>query len=254
MKILQPPGWTPPRATPTASPRAARRCSSAARSAGTPQQQFETDDFVAQARQALANIVAVLRRGRRAARAHRAHDLVRRRQARVPRELCARSARAYREIIGRHFPAMTAVEVTALIEDRARVEIEATAVVPDGSTPAAKRDGLPPARRGTIIAVRARCFRVTSPHTGACHERPRSPAVRRKPVFKWDDPLLLDAAAHRRGAHGARRRARLRAGQARCRASRRRSATRRPIRRSSARWARSACSARPSRQSTAAPA
>jgi enamine deaminase RidA (YjgF/YER057c/UK114 family) len=38
---------------------------------------------------------------------------------------------AYREIIGAHYPAMTAVEVRALIEDRARVEIEATAVVPD---------------------------------------------------------------------------------------------------------------------------
>jgi enamine deaminase RidA (YjgF/YER057c/UK114 family) len=38
---------------------------------------------------------------------------------------------AYREVMGRHFPAMTAVEVTALIEDRARVEIEATAVLPD---------------------------------------------------------------------------------------------------------------------------
>jgi enamine deaminase RidA (YjgF/YER057c/UK114 family) len=38
---------------------------------------------------------------------------------------------AYREIIGRHFPAMSAVEVRALMEDRARLEIEATAVVPD---------------------------------------------------------------------------------------------------------------------------
>jgi enamine deaminase RidA (YjgF/YER057c/UK114 family) len=38
---------------------------------------------------------------------------------------------AYREIIGRHFPAMTAVEVTALVEDAARVEIEVTAVIPD---------------------------------------------------------------------------------------------------------------------------
>ena len=37
----------------------------------------------------------------------------------------------YREIIGLHYPAMTAVEVSALIEDRARVEIEATAVIPD---------------------------------------------------------------------------------------------------------------------------
>ena len=38
---------------------------------------------------------------------------------------------AYREIIGRHFPAMTAVEVAALIEDAARVEIEVTAIIPD---------------------------------------------------------------------------------------------------------------------------
>ena len=38
---------------------------------------------------------------------------------------------AYREVVGRHFPAMTAVQVAALIEDRAKVEIEVTAVVPD---------------------------------------------------------------------------------------------------------------------------
>jgi enamine deaminase RidA (YjgF/YER057c/UK114 family) len=38
---------------------------------------------------------------------------------------------AYREVIGRHFPAMTAVEVSALMEDQAKVEIEVTAVVPD---------------------------------------------------------------------------------------------------------------------------
>ena len=37
----------------------------------------------------------------------------------------------YREMMGRHYPAMTAVEVAALIEERARVEIEATAVIPD---------------------------------------------------------------------------------------------------------------------------
>jgi len=38
--------------------------------------------------------------------------------------------RAYREVVGRHYPAMTAVEVGALVEPRARVEIEATAIVP----------------------------------------------------------------------------------------------------------------------------
>ena len=50
------------------------------------------------------------------------------------REYVARMAevgRAYRDIMGRNFPAMTAVQVMALVEDRAKVEIQATAVVPD---------------------------------------------------------------------------------------------------------------------------
>jgi enamine deaminase RidA (YjgF/YER057c/UK114 family) len=70
------------------------------------------------------------RRGEGAARAHRSDDVVRDRQAGVR---CAypRIGAAYRELIGRHFPAMTAVEVRALIEDAAKVEIEVTAVIPD---------------------------------------------------------------------------------------------------------------------------
>ena len=43
--------------------------------------------------------------------------------------------RVYRELMGRHYPPMTAVEVKALIEDRARIEIEATAVIPDAARP-----------------------------------------------------------------------------------------------------------------------
>ena len=42
--------------------------------------------------------------------------------------------RSYREVIGKHFPAMALVQVVALVEERAKVEIEATAVVPDGTT------------------------------------------------------------------------------------------------------------------------
>ena len=74
------------------------------------QQQFESDDFVAQARQALDNVVAVLREAGARPGAHRAHDLVRHR----PREYLASLralGEAYREVIGRHYPAMTAVEV-----------------------------------------------------------------------------------------------------------------------------------------------
>ena len=70
-------------------------------------------------------------------------------------------------------------------------------------------------------------------------------------TFKWDDPLLLDAAADRRRAHGARHRACLRAGQAHAAHPRRVPARADRSSRSSARWARSASSARPFRRSTA---
>ena len=92
-------------------------------------QQFETDDFAGQVAQALRNIVAVL-----AEAGARPEHLVRltwyvtdkREYLGALREI----GRAYREIIGRHFPAMALVQVVALVEDRAKVEIEATAVVP----------------------------------------------------------------------------------------------------------------------------
>ena len=91
---------------------------------------FESDDFVAQAKQALANIVAVLKE----AGAGPEH-LVRLTWYVVDkREYVQRLAEvgeAYRAVIGRHFPAMTLVAVAALVEDRARIEIEATAVLPD---------------------------------------------------------------------------------------------------------------------------
>jgi enamine deaminase RidA (YjgF/YER057c/UK114 family) len=90
---------------------------------------FQTDDFVAQVRQALANVVTVLR----SAGAEPRHltrltwyitDKV------LYRASLAAVGRAYREVVGSHYPAMTLVQVDALLEDRALVEIEATAVVP----------------------------------------------------------------------------------------------------------------------------
>ena len=92
-------------------------------------QRFESDDFVAQAAQALANIAAVLR----AADALPEHIVRLTWYVVDKREYLASLAALaapYRAVMGRHYPAMTAVEVSALIEDRARVEIEATAVVP----------------------------------------------------------------------------------------------------------------------------
>jgi enamine deaminase RidA (YjgF/YER057c/UK114 family) len=87
------------------------------------------DDFVAQAEQALRNIVDVL-----AEAGARPEHLVRLTWYVVDkREYLARArevGQAYRRVVGRHFPAMTLVQVMALVDDRARVEIEATAVVP----------------------------------------------------------------------------------------------------------------------------
>jgi enamine deaminase RidA (YjgF/YER057c/UK114 family) len=91
---------------------------------------FESDDFVAQTRQALANIVAVLAEsGAKPEHLVRLTWYVTDKQEYVSR--LAEVGKAYREVIGRYFPTMTLVQVTALVEDRAKVEIEATAVVPD---------------------------------------------------------------------------------------------------------------------------
>ncbi len=88
-----------------------------------------TDDLAGQVEQALRNVVAVLREGG----AHPKH-LVRLTWYVTDRReyLAARPAigEAYRRVLGRHYPTMTLVEVAALLEDGAKVEIEATAVIP----------------------------------------------------------------------------------------------------------------------------
>ena len=93
------------------------------------EQKFESGDFVAQARQALANIVTlVAEAGGRAEHVTRLTWFVldKREYLSRLREL----GEAYRSVMGKHFPAMTMVEVSALMEDEAKVEIEASAVVP----------------------------------------------------------------------------------------------------------------------------
>ena len=92
-------------------------------------QVFETEDFVGQVEQALRNIVAIL-----AEAEARPEHLVRltwfvtdksEYLARLPE-----IGKVYVSVLGRHFPAMSLVEVSALVEDGAKVEIEATAVIP----------------------------------------------------------------------------------------------------------------------------
>jgi enamine deaminase RidA (YjgF/YER057c/UK114 family) len=94
------------------------------------EQIFESRDFVAQARQALANIVTLVQEaGGGAEHVTRLTWFVTDKKEYLSRlnEL----GQAYRDIMGAHFPAMTLVQVVALVEDGAEVEIEATAVIPD---------------------------------------------------------------------------------------------------------------------------
>jgi enamine deaminase RidA (YjgF/YER057c/UK114 family) len=100
----------------------------------TADQQFETDDFVGQVRQALANIVAVLAEGG-AGPEHIVRLTWYVTDKRDYLDSLRDLGRAYREVLGRHYPAMALVQVVALVEDRAKVEIEATAVVPDAASP-----------------------------------------------------------------------------------------------------------------------
>ena len=90
--------------------------------------QFESDDFVEQAAQALRNIVGVVR-----AAGGASTDIVRLTWYILDKDEYLRSRKPlgpkYREVLGTHFPAMTVVVVSGLLEDRARLEIEATAVI-----------------------------------------------------------------------------------------------------------------------------
>jgi enamine deaminase RidA (YjgF/YER057c/UK114 family) len=91
--------------------------------------QFETDDFVEQVRQTLQNVVDVLA----VARAKPEHITSMTWYFTDREEYLANLkgiGHVYRDIIGRHFPAMAAMQVVALVEERAKIEIQATAVIP----------------------------------------------------------------------------------------------------------------------------
>ena len=91
--------------------------------------EFHSDDLIEQVRQALANTVAVLNEaGAGPEHVARMTWYVTNRREYLDRQ--QELGKVYREIMGRHFPAMAVVEVSALMEDRARVEIESTAVLP----------------------------------------------------------------------------------------------------------------------------
>jgi len=93
-------------------------------------QEFETDDFIGQVDQTLANIVAVLAEGG-AGPEHLVRMTWYVTDKRAYMDGLRDLGRVYRKHLGKNFPAMALVQVVALVEDRAKVEIEATAVIPD---------------------------------------------------------------------------------------------------------------------------
>ncbi|HXF47718.1 MAG TPA: RidA family protein [Burkholderiaceae bacterium] len=130
MQILQPPGWPRPRGYANGVAARGRLVFVAGMVGWDAQQKFRSDDLAEQARQALANVVAVLKE----AGAGPQHVVRMTWYVTDKREYLAAAPRlgqAFREIIGHYGIAMTAIEVAALMEDGAKVEIEATAVVPD---------------------------------------------------------------------------------------------------------------------------
>ena len=130
MDFLQPPGWPRARGYSNGISARGRTVVVSGMVGWDAECRFQTDDFAGQARQALHNIVAVL-----AQADAKPEHIVRMTWYVVDKQEYVSAYKeigdAYREIIGRHYPTMTAVQVVALIEDRARVEIEATAIVPD---------------------------------------------------------------------------------------------------------------------------
>ena len=129
MQVLLPPGWPRPNGYANGVVASGRQVYIAGMIGWDAEGRFPSDDFADQARLALENIVAVLREA-----GGRPEHIVRMTwYVTDKREYLAAGkavGQAFREIIGAYNAAMTAVEVKALIEDRAKVEIEATAVIP----------------------------------------------------------------------------------------------------------------------------
>ena len=129
MKVLQPPGWAAPRGYANGVAASGTQIFVAGQIGWNAQGSFDSDDLVAQVRQALLNVLAVLAE----AGATPQHIVRMTWYLTDRREYLARGREigaVYRELIGSYTVAMSAVQVAGLMEDRARVEIEVTAVMP----------------------------------------------------------------------------------------------------------------------------
>jgi enamine deaminase RidA (YjgF/YER057c/UK114 family) len=127
--LLDPQGWKRPRGYANGIAAEGRMIFLAGQVGWNAEQKFESSDFVAQARQALTNVVALVREaGGTAEHVTRLTWFVTDKKEYLSR--LGDMGAAYRSVMGLHFPVMTLVQVVALVEDDAKVEIEATAVVP----------------------------------------------------------------------------------------------------------------------------
>ncbi len=129
MHILQPSGWAKPRGYSNGVATSGRLVFVSRQIGWDEQCQFRSADLVGQARQALQNVLTVLAEaGGRPEHITRMvwYMVDKREYLESYKELC----KVYRELMGEHYPAMTAIQVAALLEDMARVEIEAIAVIP----------------------------------------------------------------------------------------------------------------------------
>ena len=130
MEVILPAGWPRPKGYANGVVASGKMLFIAGMIGWDAQGRFESDDFAVQARQALKNIADVVREA-----GGKPENIVRMTWYVTDKREYLAAARevgqAFREIIGSYNAAMTAVEVKALIEDRAKVEIEATAVLPE---------------------------------------------------------------------------------------------------------------------------
>ena len=130
MKVLQPPSWAKPRGYANAIAVKGGTTVYIAGQVGWRDGVWETKDFAGQFRQALKNILEVLAQAK-----GRPEHIVRLTWYVVDREEYLASLKAvgeaYRDLMGKHFPTMSVMQVSGLFEAQARLEIEATAVVPD---------------------------------------------------------------------------------------------------------------------------
>lgn len=130
MRVLQPPDWAKPKGYANGIAAKGTMVFLAGMIGWNREGRFESSDFALQTRQALQNIVeALAEAGGQPEHIVRLTWFITDKPAYLSaqREL----GQVYREVLGRHYPAMSVVVVSALIEDQAKVEIEATAVIPD---------------------------------------------------------------------------------------------------------------------------